>query len=194
MKAFIQFPESPYLTRRRPRCNLRRTDRSKEMFAEHGNPRALTRFTAIVTLLAWLSALVLCSAECFNSSSQCARATCLDTEVSHHDHDGISHSKQDTTSEDAESDHHEPARPQRCNSSFCDSLNSTAYTTSQASTIQHTLSLAYLLPSFSFEAALLPAQSSSHFRQAPERKWVFTPEVCLGPAFRSLAPPLSHLV
>ena len=26
-------------------------------------------------------------------------------------------------------------------------------------------------------------------RQAHSREWTFTPEVCLGPAFRSLAPP-----
>jgi hypothetical protein len=26
-------------------------------------------------------------------------------------------------------------------------------------------------------------------RQPPDRRWAFTPEVCLGPAFRSLAPP-----
>lgn len=30
-------------------------------------------------------------------------------------------------------------------------------------------------------------------RAARPRDWVFTPEVCLGPAFRSLAPPVSSL-
>jgi hypothetical protein len=31
------------------------------------------------------------------------------------------------------------------------------------------------------------------FRQARPGDWVFTPEVSLGPAFRSLAPPISSL-
>lgn len=31
----------------------------------------------------------------------------------------------------------------------------------------------------------------AHSRQAKTRDWVFTPEVCLGPAFRSLAPPVA---
>jgi hypothetical protein len=30
-------------------------------------------------------------------------------------------------------------------------------------------------------------------RQPPDREWVFTPEVCLGPAFRSNAPPFCSL-
>ena len=30
---------------------------------------------------------------------------------------------------------------------------------------------------------------ASFSRQVRTRDWVFTPEVCLGPAFRSLAPP-----
>lgn len=36
------------------------------------------------------------------------------------------------------------------------------------------------------EAAL----EATFCRQAKPRDWVFTPEVCLGPAFRSLAPPV----
>jgi hypothetical protein len=30
---------------------------------------------------------------------------------------------------------------------------------------------------------------AAFFRQSGTHDWVFTPEVCLGPAFRSLAPP-----
>jgi hypothetical protein len=33
------------------------------------------------------------------------------------------------------------------------------------------------------------APQSETLRQAKPRDWVFTPEVCLGPAFHSLAPP-----
>lgn len=34
------------------------------------------------------------------------------------------------------------------------------------------------------------APPSETLRRAKPREWVFTPEVCLGPAFRSLAPPI----
>jgi hypothetical protein len=37
------------------------------------------------------------------------------------------------------------------------------------------------------------APANQFNRQARRRDWVFTPEVCLGPAFRSLAPPLSSV-
>jgi len=51
----------------------------------------------------------------------------------------------------------------------------------------HTL---YLLPSvvLALDAAV-PRPQAVFGRQAHSREWVFTPEVCLGPAFRSLAPP-----
>ena len=39
-----------------------------------------------------------------------------------------------------------------------------------------------------FDAGFQPS-TASVFRQAQHREWTFTPEVCLGPAFRSLAPP-----
>ena len=48
----------------------------------------------------------------------------------------------------------------------------------------------YTLPAFVL--TLDDAGTASHLtsRQAKARDWVFTPEVCLGPAFRSLAPPV----
>ena len=51
----------------------------------------------------------------------------------------------------------------------------------------HTLYLLALisLPLDAGESSL----ETSFSRQAPTRDWVFTPLVCLGPAFRSLAPP-----
>ena len=51
----------------------------------------------------------------------------------------------------------------------------------------HTL---YLLPSFVLALDAAEARPQAAFgRQAHLREWTFTPEVCLGPAFRSLAPP-----
>ena len=52
----------------------------------------------------------------------------------------------------------------------------------------HTL---YLLPSVELDLdAAVPRPQAASGRQAHSREWTFTPEVCLGPAFRSLAPPL----
>jgi hypothetical protein len=53
------------------------------------------------------------------------------------------------------------------------------------------LQLAYL--STAFQAIALDLANSSEdiqFRNGRSRDWVFTPEVCLGPAFRSHAPPV----
>ena len=51
----------------------------------------------------------------------------------------------------------------------------------------HTL---YLLPSIVSVLDAPETRPQAAFgRQARTREWIFTPEVCLGPAFRSLAPP-----
>ena len=48
----------------------------------------------------------------------------------------------------------------------------------------------YLLPSVVLGLDATETRPQAVFgRQAHSRDWVFTPEVCLGPAFRSLAPP-----
>lgn len=96
--------------------------------------------------------------------------------------------------------HHDPAPPQDSDShhgherSCCTSLQ----------TAEWALHSVFLLaPDFGQIRALLYVWSSPLFtpadraetfsRQTPDREWVFTPEVCLGPAFRSHAPPFSSL-
>lgn len=49
----------------------------------------------------------------------------------------------------------------------------------------------FVLLSFDALNASEHESNLAHSRQARPREWVFTPEVCLGPAFRSLAPPVS---
>ncbi len=51
------------------------------------------------------------------------------------------------------------------------------------------LHLAYLSALFLFNFELPDSTDNVSPRQASPRDWVFTPEVCLGPAFRALAPP-----
>jgi hypothetical protein len=48
-----------------------------------------------------------------------------------------------------------------------------------------------LLPGWSTPLFTLSERQETFSRETPERKWVFTPEVCLGPAFRSHAPPFA---
>jgi hypothetical protein len=48
-----------------------------------------------------------------------------------------------------------------------------------------------LLSGWSTLLFTLSERQETFSSKTPERKWVFTPEVCLGPAFRSLAPPLA---
>ena len=51
----------------------------------------------------------------------------------------------------------------------------------------------FLTPSALALEATATAQGASFSRQASHRDWALTPEVSLGPAFRSLAPPLPKL-
>jgi hypothetical protein len=53
--------------------------------------------------------------------------------------------------------------------------------------------LYFLTPTALALDATATAQKASLSRQANHRDWVLTPEVSLGPAFRSLAPPLPQL-
>ena len=49
--------------------------------------------------------------------------------------------------------------------------------------------LDFLCPVLQARDLMLSAPKDELERQAKPRDWVFTPEVCLGPAHRSLAPP-----
>lgn len=48
----------------------------------------------------------------------------------------------------------------------------------------------YLLGPITVALDGIETEPEASFRQAKARPWVFTPEVFLGPAFRSLAPPM----
>jgi len=153
------------------------------MFAKHGKLNFATRLTAGTTLLAWLSALVFCAAECFSGGFHCAPAEHHEAAVAHHGGEAFHHDQDATSRDDS------PADPGHCNNSLCDSLKSIAHTSGQAVLVKPSLPLAYFLPSFVSSTSACRAQTSSQFCEPRERDWVFRPEVCLGPAFRSLAPP-----
>ncbi|ODU23917.1 MAG: hypothetical protein ABS95_02665 [Verrucomicrobia bacterium SCN 57-15] len=135
------------------------------------------RTTAAAALLAWVGALALCSADpwlCQCPSEQGDPHSHATAES--HGHEG----RGDRTPTDVP---HEKG--------FCASLKSTVLT-SVHSLVQKPnvvpvwiLSSPFLCPNPSTESA-----ECLSVRQAKRVIWVFTPEVCLGPGFRSLAPPL----
>ncbi len=128
----------------------------------------LLRFVAAGTLLVWLAAVTACSTECFGEDSHSDSAKMEPGAASNNQ----SH----------DSDKHDD--------SLCVSLHSLVPTTPCAILAKpdfgFAFTLSFVLPSESVALAQLEASIS---RQPPDCNRVFTPEVCLGPAFRSLAPP-----
>jgi hypothetical protein len=138
------------------------------------------RSFAAATLLVWLSAQVFCAEICFSGSNA------SDAESSHcHAEAADSHHR--------DGDSSEPSHPCPCGSVSCLTLKQ-ALLTSKAPAAFHPA----LVPLYTLSALVLPLETAdarihATFRQTKPRDWVFTPEVCLGPAFHSLAPPSLHL-
>lgn len=128
------------------------------------------RLVAAAMLLVWVTAVAACSTECScadSDSDQMAPASLADSHGHSHD-------------TDRDCDHDD---------SLCTSLHSltpVSTVTILARPDFGACPLAVLSPAQLI--AVAPAETSIS-RQPPERDWVFTPEVCLGAAFRSLAPP-----
>jgi hypothetical protein len=140
-----------------------------------------TRAWAMVTLIVWLGAWAFCSADCLMGDSRCQPEHHHDEQAatSHHDHD-----------QTPDSDKHDCP-----DSSVCSSLKTFVPSAGNSFIFKHDFSLAYILGAAPlFQALVIPQFEIPIFRQAWRRDWVFTPEVYLGPAFRSHAPPFSSLV
>lgn len=143
-------------------------------------PRPALRLCAAFCVLIWLAAVSYCSLETFIGHAEAGdhHAAQAATHASAESHDKSDHS-------------HDSDKNGNSQDTCCDSLNATP---------QHGSSLVLLkpdlgkLPSFSFlwmaTALTLDAPEPAP-RQAQHPVWIFTPEVCLGPAFRSHAPPLA---
>lgn len=135
---------------------------------------AVLRYHAAISLVSWIAATILCSSICH----------CHDSTEEHHDHATQAENSHSHKS-DGGSDSECPDTPE-----FCASLDSTHFIPSNQ-----------VLPKFKVQfimtvnlSSLLPQnpigiEDAFSGRQAKKRIWVFTPEVCLGPAIRSLAPP-----
>ena len=137
----------------------------------------LLRSFAAVTLLVWVAALVFCAELCSSSGSAAdSESTHCHAEAAdaHHGHDDSSSSPS----------HHAP-----CGSASCLTLKQALVTSKAAPDFHPPLHLIYNLPSFAVTLDAVETAIQHSFRQAKPRDWVLTPEVCLGPALRSLAPP-----
>ena len=133
----------------------------------------LLRLLAAGTLVCWLGALALCSTECFEGDSD-HHAGQKEIAASHSD-------AQPTPDSENHSGHDD---------SVCDSLKTLVPTAHNNILSKPDFGFCFL--SFvSLPQALTVAENETLVsRQPPDREFVFTPEVCLGPAFRSLAPPV----
>ncbi|MEO7300228.1 MAG: hypothetical protein ABI042_16815 [Verrucomicrobiota bacterium] len=138
------------------------------------NLTVATRLGASLSLVVWLAAFLFCSSTCCIGESHCETGHEQHGEASHHDHDQSPNS-------DRHGDHKD---------SFCDSLKSVVHTAGNQILSKPDFSfvtLDFVSPSHLVTVARLEAPVS---RQGWRRNWMSTPEVYLGPAFRSLAPPV----
>ena len=141
----------------------------------------LLRSLAAAALAIWIAAVALCTAHCTGFSiaghDDAAKPSCHannSAETTHHENGD---------SNDAE----------HCPSSTlgCAALQSAWLGGKAVTGIQPPTHVLYLIAPTALALDATPAADTSSliFRQATPRDWVFTPEVSLGPAFRSLAPP-----
>jgi hypothetical protein len=134
---------------------------------------------AAVTLLVWIGAQALCQAHCLFGAchGEAGESSCHETAASETHH----------------ADEHtpEPGHQDRSANASCETLKSALSGNAASPLVTPEFSLLYTLAPTAIAVdatAIEPATSFS--RQAGRRDWVFTPEVYLGPAFRSHAPPV----
>src|SRR5438445_11298110 len=141
----------------------------------------ILRWFAAVTPLTWIGAQALCQAHCLF---------------------GACHDEQDDTSCNAvasevpqpgDDDHGAQPYDHDADAS-CLTLKSALTSNGTAPLITPQFSLLYTLAPLALTLDATTVEPVAPLsRQARLRDWVFTPEVCLGPAFRSHAPPFSSL-
>ena len=137
------------------------------------------RATAAVTLLCWIAAASVCAAHCSGlfDHGDAPRASCHGVAVATHGEDA---------------NHSDPTHHDSSSTTLCLALKTVLPSIDGSIHFHPDFSFVYLLAplTLAFDTAL-NEPIHHHFRQAHLRGWVFTPEVSLGPAYRSLAPPLT---
>jgi len=138
----------------------------------------LFRSVAAATLCVWLAAQVLCMAHC-------------DFGVCHGDQEHPScHGPEPAQSHHDNGDSPAPAHDDSSTTTTCLTLKSALVSGAGPTVVPSELHVLYTLAPLVLDVTRAET-ASLHSRQAKSRDWVFTPEVCLGPALRSHAPPFS---
>ena len=138
---------------------------------------ALFRFVAAVALVVFVAAQAMCFAHCHfgGGREDQAQPSC--------------HASSRTTASRDVQDQPAPTAP--ATTPACSALKTMLITDDAGTLVAQPLTSLYILGAVFPTLIVTETQAEAAFsRQARPRDWVFTPLVCLGPAFRSLAPPL----
>lgn len=131
--------------------------------------RPFLRVLAAGWLFVWLAALGACSTE----------ALC-DYPHDGSDEGGVQHGE-----------HHDDSSHHACSDNpFCQSLKSAGLSQPLANLVKPDFHQLHFLPPKRCELSLQLLPKPAIFRHPSDRVLPFTPELCLGPAYRSLAPPV----
>ena len=136
------------------------------------------RVLAAMTLVLWLAEMTFCAwGETVSVGSESSAVACA-----------VADSCGGHCDTESPSSPSKPVCPP--DSSACQAVKSALLGGSEAKLNPPTPSVLYMLPlvALAFESQF-DQPTASLFRHVRPRHWVFTPEVSLGPAFRSLAPP-----
>ena len=140
----------------------------------------LLRSLAAVTALAWVAALVLCTIHCSFGGGHCddKQASCHGSTPAKVHHD------------DGDSDSSRPTHEDSATTASCLTLKTVLVNSGSLALVQPLFPVLYTLAPFALELDATATQPAAPLtRHAWRDDWVFTPEVSLGPAFRSHAPP-----
>jgi hypothetical protein len=168
------------------------------MSSRQTKPQLALRVIAAGCILLWLSANSYCSVEHFFESGEHTHGDGHDAGIAvanahtaaepmPQGHGDVAKS-QDGNENGQDSDHHDDQ-----DGFCCSTLHATAQTPQQALAAPAFHTIAFLCALLNAPELVSATPEARFDRHARSREWVFTPEVCLGPAFRSHAPPVSSL-
>jgi hypothetical protein len=139
--------------------------------------RPLFRWFAAMTLFLWMGAQALCQAHCLPGACNDESDTSVGDEA--------------TTSHSHHGDEQNPAHRDNSTDASCAALKSALSIHAPSPLIIPEFSVLYTLAPTALALDVTDIEPEALFsRHARMSDWVFTPLVCLGPAFRSQAPPV----
>jgi hypothetical protein len=150
------------------------------MRSRHMKLSPLLRWMAVLTLLVWTGAQAMCQVHCLSSACQDESAAAgRVAEKASYSHHG---------------DEHSPAHHDDSSDAACDTLKTVLTGNTTTPVVPPDFSLLYTVAPTVLALETTAIESAALFsRDARSHDWVFTPEVFLGPAFRSHAPPLAFI-